>query len=84
MHVNGANVDVTRRSSSQKVTKSTRERPAVISNARGVNLRAGQNTLRIMGVGQRDIRLVRFVSSRASGEGSKSFDTASRVRVLRE
>ena len=30
-------------------------------------------------------RLVRFVSSRASGEGSKSFDTASeRVRVLRE
>ena len=35
-----------------KVTKSTRERPVVISNARGVNLRAGQNTLRIMGVGQ--------------------------------
>ena len=57
MHVNGANVDVTRRSSSQKVTKSTRERPAVISNARGVNLRAGQNTLRIMGVDARHFAL---------------------------
>ena len=57
MHVNGANVDVTRRSSSQKVTKSTRERPAVISNARGVNLRAGQNTIRIMGVDARHFAL---------------------------
>ena len=53
IHVNGVNVDVTRRSSSQKVTKSTRERPAVISSARGVNLRPGQNTMRIMGVDAR-------------------------------
>ena len=57
MHVNGVNVDVTRRSSSQKVTKSTRERPALISNARGVNLRAGQNTMRIMGVDARHFAL---------------------------
>ena len=53
IHVNGENVDVTRRSSSQKVTKSTRERPAVISSARGVNLRPGQNTMRIMAVDAR-------------------------------